>query len=127
MALTELTRACICHALIADPAATVCHNCSRVLVPHYTAWPAFLRWSLLSELGARRFHPWLTPQAVWELMLRDAMIGAGGITRPNPRGVQFTTSTPAAELYPRFLQIATDWKAAGSPIAVRVDLAGRSA
>lgn len=127
MALTELTRACLCHALIADPAATVCDNCARILVPHHTAWPAFMRWWLLSEMGARRFYPWRTPQAVWEQLLRDAMVGAGGICTPNPRGVQFTTSTPAAELYPRAVLLATEWKAAGSPIATQPDLRRRSA
>lgn len=127
MAITELTRACLCHHLIADPAATVCERCARILVPHHTAWPAFMRWWLLSELGARRFHPWLTPQVVWELLLRDAMVGAGGIALPNPRGVQYTTSTPAADLYPVALQLAQAWKAAGSPIAQQIDLLRRTA
>ncbi|HVX40320.1 MAG TPA: hypothetical protein VHB25_12175 [Gemmatimonadaceae bacterium] len=127
MAIDELTRVCICHALITDPSATVCGSCARILVPHYTTWPAAMRWWLLSELAARRFYTWLTPQQVWEQLLRDAMVSTAGSAFPNPRGVQYTTSTPAADLYPRALQLASEWKAAGSPIAVRVDLARRSA
>lgn len=126
MALTELTRVCICHALISDPAAAACERCSRILVPHHSTWPLFTKWYGLSELGRRRFHSWLTEQEAWEWILKDAMVCGAGIG-PNPRGVQFTTTTPVAELYPRFLQLARDWKAAGSPIAHAIDLTKRVA
>jgi hypothetical protein len=127
MALTETTRACPCHAIITDPAAMVCHACGRILVPHHSAWPLSMKWWLLSELAARRFHAWLSQQDVWEWLLRDAMVGSGGITHPNPRGTQFTTSTPIADLYPPALELAQRWRNEGSPIAHSIDLARRIA
>ena len=123
--LTALTRVCSCHALIEDPAASAC-VCGRILVPHHSTWPLFTKWYGLSELGRRRFHPWLTEQEAWEWILKDAMVCGPGIG-PNPRGVQFTTTTPVAELYAPYVDLARAWKAAGSPIARAIDLVQRVA
>lgn len=127
MPISELTRVCLCHAMIYDAAADACSECQRPLVPHHTTWPLYLKWWLLSELLRRRMYAWLTSQRVWEQLLRDAMVFSGAITAPNPRGAQFSDNTPAADLYPPALQLAQGWKAAGSPIAQAPDLARRSA
>lgn len=117
MAIHELTRVCICHALIADPSAAACEHCARPLVPHFSTWSPLLKWWLLAELASARFHPWLTDQHVFELLLRDALNGIRtGASAPNPNGVHITMSTPAAELYPIALERAAAWRANGSPI-----------
>ena len=77
MAIDALTRACICHALIQDPGATVCEKCSRVLVPHHSQWPPVLRWWLLAELAGTRFLPWKAAQEVWEELLNDNFVTPG--------------------------------------------------
>lgn len=127
MAISELTRVCLCHALLPDPAVTTCPKCARPLVPHHSAWPMYFKWWNLSELGARRFHPWLSEQAVWEWLLKDTMVHSGGLACPNPRGAHLTTATSPADLYPIALQLAQSWKAAGSPIVRAIDLVRRSA
>jgi hypothetical protein len=124
MPITALTRSCICHELISDPSAIACPRCERALVPHHTSWPPFFKWWLVSELARRRFNQWLTEQSVWEWLLRDAMVTGGA--GPNPRGTHFTNDTPAALLYPAALQLATEWKAAGSTIAQATDLPRRT-
>jgi hypothetical protein len=117
MPMHELTRRCICHALIEDPAAAACEQCARPLVPHFSTWPATMKWWLLAELAGARFHAWLTDQQVFELLLRDALNGIrAGASSPNPNGVNITMSTPASELYPIALERAAAWKASGSPI-----------
>jgi hypothetical protein len=118
--ITERTRVCLCHHIITDPATAECDRCGRAIVPHHSTWPLFFKWWLISELARRRFLPWLSEQAVFEWLLRDAMVPGGA--HANPRGTHLTNESPVADLYPRALQLATDWKAAHSPIAQAVDL-----
>jgi hypothetical protein len=93
-----------------------------VLVPHHSTWSRTTKAFLLSELARRRWLPWMSEQQLWEMLLRDCMVAGGGMTQPNPRGTQYTTSTPAAELYPPAVQLADQWRAMGSPLAVAPDL-----
>lgn len=125
--ITELTRVCVCHELLPDPAVTTCPRCARLLVPHHSTWKPVLKWWTISELGRRRFHPWLSDQNVWEWLLKDAMVGSGGVAHPNPRGAHLTTATSPAELYPIALQLAHQWKLSGSPVVRAIDLVRRSA
>jgi hypothetical protein len=117
------TRVCGgCRALIGDPAAPVCPRCDRVLVPHHSTWARTTKAFLLSELARRRWLPWMSEQSLWEMLLKDCMTAAGGMTQPNPRGTQYTMVTPLAELYPPTVLLAERWRALGSPLAVAPDL-----
>lgn len=124
MPLDALTRRCVCHALIQDPAAIACDSCKCALVPHHSTWPGLAKWFMVSDLARRQFHAWKSEQQSWEHLVRDTMCQGG--TAPNPRGSQYTAATPLAELYPRVLDLAQAWKLAGSPIAQAVDLAPRA-
>jgi hypothetical protein len=127
MAISELARRCVCHAIVDDPSAAACPNCARALVPHFSTWPPTLRWWLLAELASARFYPWLSDQQVFELLLRDALNGIrSGASQPNPNGVDITMTTTAAELYPKALERAAAWKAAGSAIGRKPDTRGIS-
>lgn len=124
MALAALTRRCICHALIEDPAAIACDGCQRALVPHHSTFPAVVKWFMVSDLARRQFHAWKSEQQSWEHLVRDTMCQGG--TAPNPRGSQYSSVTPIAALYPRVLDLAQAWKLAGSPIAQAIDIAPRT-
>jgi len=111
-----------CRELIADPAAPVCPRSDRVLVPHHSTWSRTTKAFLLSELARRRWLPWMSEQSLWEMLLKDCMTAAGGMTQPNPRGTQYTMVTPLAELYPPTVLLAERWRGLGSPLAVAPDL-----
>ena len=128
MAIDALTRACICHALIQDPGATVCEKCSRVLVPHHSQWPPVLRWWLLAELAGTRFLPWKAAQEVWEELLKDSLNGVrAGSNKPNPNGPRITMTTPVADLFAIALERAAEWKSNGSHVGPIIEPARRTA
>lgn len=121
MPITELTRVCpLCHALLPDPAATTCEKCGRGMAPHHTTWGAQLKWWMLSELQVDSFHVWQKPQDAWEEKLLTVMNGCS-MTKPNPWRLPVSRVTPIPQLLPLALERAAWWKAAGSPIATRVN------
>lgn len=116
--ISAATRLCVtCLIPLPEPPSPpVCGQCSRVHVPHHSEWPPVLKWWLIRDFALTRFLPWLSEQAVFESLLRDAFNGIRSGVTPNPNGAQFTMSTPAEDFYALALQRAQDWKINGSPI-----------